>query len=96
MAIRVHLPKIEGFAKYINVSKPTLYEWEEKHADFSYALDKIRFEQKERCMDNGLSGHYNPTIARLILSTNHGMVEKKEIKQQIQVKQITGMNVRKG
>ena len=28
-----------------------------------------------------LSGDYNPTIAKLVLSANHGMAEKQEIEQ---------------
>lgn len=77
--IRVKLPTVEEFAMFIGVNKTTLYEWEKNHESFSNALDKIRLEQKKRLMNSGLSGDYNPVIAKLVLSANHGMADKKEI-----------------
>lgn len=76
--LKVRLPTIEGFARFIGVNKTSLYEWEKEHPDFSNALDKIRTEQQERLIDSGLSGDYNSTIAKLILSSNHGMREKTD------------------
>jgi hypothetical protein len=76
--LKVKLPTIEGFALFIGVNKTSLYEWEKKHEEFSNALEKIRQEQQQRLINNGLSGDYNPTIAKLILSSNHGMREKTE------------------
>jgi hypothetical protein len=76
--IRVKLPTIEGFARYIGVSKRVLYDWEQKYPDFLHALDEIRTEQLERLINNGLNGDYNSTIAKLMLSSNHGMREKSE------------------
>lgn len=76
--LKVKLPTIEGFALFIGVNKTSLYEWEKKHEQFSNALEKIRQEQQQRLINNGLSGDYNPTIAKLILSSNHGMREKTE------------------
>lgn len=76
--LRVNLPTIEGFARFIGVNKTTLYEWDKKYQDFSNSLDKIRIEQQTRLINEGLAGNYNPTIAKLILSSNHGMKEKTE------------------
>lgn len=76
--LKVKLPTIEGFARFLGVNKTTLYEWEKDHKDFSNALDKIRTEQQERLINSGLSGDYNSTIAKLILSSNHGMREKTD------------------
>ena len=75
----VKLPTIEGFARYIGVNKSSLYEWEKIYEDFSNALDLIRIEQKERLINMGLSGDYNPTIAKLMLSANHNMREKSDV-----------------
>jgi DNA-binding transcriptional regulator YiaG len=75
----VKLPTIEGFALFLGVAKSTLYDWEEKSQDFSYALDKIREEQRKRLLNKGLSGEYNSTIAKLILSSNHGYKEKSDV-----------------
>lgn len=77
--VKVKLPTIEGFALFINVNKTSLYEWEKKHPEFSNALDKIRQEQMQRLLDKGLSGEYNPVIAKLVLSANHGMREKADV-----------------
>lgn len=76
---KVKLPTIEGFARYIGVNKTTLYEWEVNNPEFSNSLDEIRVEQKERLINMGLAGEYNSTIAKLILSSNHGMREKSDV-----------------
>ncbi len=76
--IRVKLPTIEGFARYLGVNKTTLYEWSKEHPAFSNALEEIKTEQLERLINNGLNGDYNSTIAKLMLSSNHGMREKSE------------------
>jgi len=77
--VEVKLPTVEGFALFINVNKTTLYEWREKHTEFSNSLEKIVEEQRKRLLDKGLSGEYNPTIAKLILSSNHNMREKADL-----------------
>lgn len=73
---KVDLPTHEGFALYLGVNKTTLYEWAKVHAEFSNALDEIKAEQQKRLLNQGLAGNYNSTIAKLILSHNHGMSEK--------------------
>ena len=77
--IKVNLPTIEGFALRLNVSEKTLYNWRDKHPKFLQSLGKINREQKKRLLNMGLSGEYNSTIAKLILSSNHGMVERSDI-----------------
>lgn len=90
--LKVKLPTIEGFARFIGVNKTTLYEWESRHEEFSNALDKIRTEQQERLINQGLSGEYNSTIAKLILSSNHGFKEKSEQDVTSKGNQILGIN----
>jgi hypothetical protein len=77
--IVVKLPTIEGFSLFIDVPNRCIYDWKEKYEDFSQSLDKIVKVQKERLIGNGLSGDYNSTIAKLILSSNHGMREKSDV-----------------
>lgn len=77
-SIKVKLPTIEGFARFLKVSVSSLHEWAKEHEVFSLALDEIKNEQKQRLLDKGLSGDYNSTIAKLILSANHGLREKTE------------------
>lgn len=73
--IKVKLPTIEWFALYLGVNKTSIYEWKEKNEEFSNALEKINQEQRKRLLDNGLNWTYNPMIAKLVLSANHGMKE---------------------
>jgi len=77
--VKVKLPTIDGFARYIGVVKSTMYDWAKDHPEFSNALESIRVEQKERLINMGLAGDYNSTITKLILSSNHGMAERKDI-----------------
>lgn len=77
--LRVNLPTIEGFAKYIGYNKTTLYDWEKKYkekgdehfVDIANALEEIRTEQHRKLINSGLSGDYNSTIAKLMLMNNH-------------------------
>ena len=77
--LKVQLPTLEGFARFIDVSHKTLLKWERNNIPFGKALSKIRTEQKGRLINMGLSGDYNSTIAKLILSANHGMREGTDI-----------------
>jgi hypothetical protein len=76
--LKVKLPTIEGLAIYLQVAVSSLYAWAELHDDFSKALEDIKTAQKDRLIEKGLSGEYNSTIAKLVLSSNHGMREKTE------------------
>lgn len=75
--LNVKLPSIEGLARYLGVNRDSLYQWEKEHEEFSDILDSVRAEQAERLINNGLSGDYNPTITKLML-TKHGYSEKVE------------------
>ena len=48
---KVRLPTIEGFARYIDVSKKSLYNWGEQHEEFLHALEKIETEQHKRLLN---------------------------------------------
>ena len=76
--IRVNLPTMEGLALKLDVSRDTLYEWRDNYKEFSDTLRKLLHKQQQMLIAKGLSGDYNPTIAKLILSANHGMKEKTE------------------
>lgn len=75
--LKVKLPTIEGLAVYIGIHKDTIYEWEKIHEQFSDVIALLRSKQAEALINNGLSGDYNPTIAKVLLS-KHGY--KEEIK----------------
>jgi hypothetical protein len=75
--LKVKLPSIEGLARYLGVARSTVYEWEKIHSEFSDILEQVKQEQAERLINNGLSGDYNSTISKLIL-TKHGYSDKSE------------------
>mgnify|MGYP003423733476 FL=1 len=74
----VRLPTKGGLARHLGVSRDTLYEWSNVHEKFSDIMEELGAEQEDRLINNGLSGDYNPTIAKVLL-TKHGYHEKQEI-----------------
>lgn len=78
--LKVKLPTIEGLARYLKIHRDTVYQWEKEHDEFSDILEELRSKQAERLLNNGLSGDYNPTIAKVLL-TKHGYTDKQEIDQ---------------
>ena len=50
-----------------------------QHSDFARGLDLLKDVQQEYLINNGLSGKYNAQLAKLMLGTNHGIVERKEV-----------------
>jgi len=77
--LEVHIPTFEGFMLKYNIASRTFYDWKDKYPNFSQSLDKILYRQKESLLNKGLSGQYNPLIAKLGLSANHGMREKSDV-----------------
>lgn len=72
------LPTIEGLAVHLGVSRDTLYAWEGEHAEFSDMLEFLRATQGDELITNGLSGKYNASMSRLLL-TKHGYRESSDI-----------------
>lgn len=77
--VKVKLPSIEGLSLFLGVTRSTVYLWRDNYQDFSDTLDEIEALQRERLITGGLGGDYNSTIAKLVLSANHGMTEKTDI-----------------
>lgn len=71
---RVKLPSIEGLAYFLGVHRDTLYEWEKEYPIFSDILNRLRSKQADELINKGLSGDYNPTIVKVLL-TKHGYRE---------------------
>jgi hypothetical protein len=80
--LKVKLPTIEGLAVYLKVARDTIYEWEKIHKEFSDIIGDLRATQAQRLIDNGLSGDYNPTIAKVLLA-KHGYKDAQEVDQNI-------------
>lgn len=77
------IPTYEGLADYLRVVVSTVEKWarDDDKPGFSRALEKLKQQQKRNLINNALSGDYNATIAKLVLSANHGMSEtsKQEV-----------------
>jgi hypothetical protein len=72
------IPSVVGLARYLDVSRSTLYLWGDDHDEFSDILDSIKDEQHEILVTSGLTGDFNPTMAKLML-TKHGYSDKQEL-----------------
>lgn len=72
--VKVKLPTIEGLAFFLRIDKTTIYEWEKKYPKFSNVINDLRSKQANMLINKGLSGDYNPTIAKVLL-TKHGYRE---------------------
>jgi len=72
--VNAKLPTKGGLAKYLGIARVTIDDWVKKYPQFSYVIEKLGCEQEDRLINNGLSGNYNPTIAKVLL-TKHGYRE---------------------
>jgi ABC-type transport system substrate-binding protein len=69
--LNVKIPTIEGLALYLKINRDTIYDWEEKYKPFSDIIGELRAKQANALVSKGLSGDYNPTIAKVLLA-KHG------------------------
>lgn len=81
--IKVSLPTEEGLARYLGVTYENIRQWRKKYDDFGAVIDALLAEQKQRLIEMSLGNEYNATIAKLMLSHNHGMHEKTEIENRL-------------
>lgn len=72
--LKVNIPTIEGLAFYLKVHKDTIYEWRKVYSEFSDLIGELLAKQARELISKGLSGDYNPTIAKVLL-TKHGYRE---------------------
>ena len=86
------LPTIEGFARTINVSRDTVYEWIKRHKKFSDTHKKARSMQEHIWMTNSLKGLYNPAFTIFTGKNIFGWKDKTETDLTSKGKQIVGFN----
>lgn len=67
-----YLPTCEGLAVHLEISRQTVYQWRKDHDDFSYIVEQMLAGQAAQLIQNGLVGHYNSTITKLLLTKHRG------------------------
>jgi hypothetical protein len=81
----VSVPTVEGLAFHLEVSRSTVYLWQKEYPEFSDIIEMLLQKQAQALINNGLSGNYNSTIAKVLL-TKHGYTDKQEIEQTSTIK----------
>lgn len=71
------VPSVSGLACYLGISKVTALSYGKENNDFLNTLEAIKTTQENSLINKGLTGEFNPTIVKLMLS-NHGYAEKQE------------------
>lgn len=74
---KVNLPSIASLARYLGIARETVYDWKDKYPLFSDIVKDVLSEQEMRLVNSGLSGAYNASISKLIL-TKHGYSDRTE------------------
>lgn len=71
------IPSVVGLCSVLNRSRSTLYRWndDEDKTEFRDILKAIQEKQELELIDGGLTGQFNPAIAKLALG-KHGYHEK--------------------
>ena len=71
------IPSIEGLATCLRVARSSVYKWRDESPEFSDILEDILAIQAKNLVNSGLTGDFNSTITKLIL-TKHGYSDKVE------------------
>lgn len=81
-------PTEYGLALYLGVSTSTIDNWEENHAEFLGVLEYIKAMQGVMLINKGLTGEYNSTIAKLLMSSRLGINETsiKDVNGKVSIK----------
>lgn len=70
----------------LGIRRETVHAWrkDDDKQEFSNIVEEILAEQAKRLLEKGMSGDYNASIAKLLLS-KHGYVEKSETKTEVKI-----------
>lgn len=71
------VPSIAGLAFVLGKSRKVLYGWAEQNDEFRNILEAIASIQEMLLIDGGLSGDFNATITKMMM-TKHGYSDKVE------------------
>jgi hypothetical protein len=69
------IPSAAGLACWLGISKASVYNFGEQDPEFLDTLNAIQAKQETLTLNNGITGVFNSTIAKLVLA-NHGYSDK--------------------
>lgn len=69
------IPSTAGLACWLGISKASVYNYGEQDEEFLSTLEAIQAKQEALTLNNGMTGVFNSTIAKLVLA-NHGYSDK--------------------
>lgn len=72
--LKVKIPTRGGLAVFLEVSRKALDDWAIVYSEFGDFMERLKATQEEKLINSGLSGAYNPTISKVLL-TKHGYRE---------------------
>ena len=84
------IPSIAGLACYCEKGRNTIYDYGSQDEEFSNILEGIMRLQESKLLNSGLTGAFNSTITKLIL-TKHGYTDKieQDIKAEVTTPSLT-------
>ena len=74
------IPSNQDLCLHLNISESTLYDWAQKHEEFSDILARVKLTQFAVAMDGGLGGDMNANLVKLLMG-KHGLSEKSVVDQ---------------
>jgi len=74
------IPSHQDLCLHLDISESTLYDWAQKHDEFSEILAKVKLTQFSVAMDGGLGGDMNANLVKLLMG-KHGLSEKSTVDQ---------------
>ena len=86
------IPSVVGLCKAIKRSRSTIYKWaDEQGGEFSDMLREINELQHQVVINKGITGEFNSTIAKLVLS-KHGYSDTQKVESNITLRDATEMS----
>ena len=86
------IPSVVGLCKAITRARSTIYKWaEEENNEFSDMLRQINDLQHHVVINKGITGEFNSTIAKLVLS-KHGYSDSQKVDSNITIRDVTDMS----
>lgn len=73
------VPTVAGLAVTLGVTREQVYTWRKKRPEFDEACKFLMATQERKLMAGGVTGEFKPVITKLLLMSNHGHHERKQV-----------------